>query len=147
MHKLYLLLALLSISVLAEAQTNDENDSTGLIPFASLENAPVFPGCVGRNSVKLKECTQREIEAFAQKNFDQSIFKRIDLNSKQIRVYVQFTIDVLGLVQDVKARAEHPVLIKEAIRVIESLPQMTPGKSSGKIVNTTYSLPLYFTLG
>lgn len=147
MSKLYFLFAFLSFSILAESQTNDNKISSGLITFSTIESTPVYPGCVGRNNEVLKKCTQENIESFAQKNFDQSIFKGIDLNDKRIRVYVQFTINVLGRVQDVKARAEHPVLVKEAIRVIESLPQMTPGKNADKIMDTTYTLPLYFTLG
>lgn len=57
-----------------------------------------------------------------------------------------YTIDNQGLSTDIKTRTKHPELASEAIRVIQNLPQMIPGKQRGKIVNTIYALPIIFTV-
>lgn len=44
------------------------------------------------------------------------------------RIYVQFEVDEYGAVQNIQARAIHPILKKETIRVVKKLPKMTPGK-------------------
>ena len=60
------------------------------------------------------------------------------------RVIVQFRIDENGTIQDVRARAPHPELEKEAKRTINSLPQMEPGKQKGRDISVMYSLPIAF---
>jgi protein TonB len=46
----------------------------------------------------------------------------------------------------VRARAPHPRLEKEAVEVVQSLPNMTPGKQRGKPVGVLYSLPIVFDI-
>ena len=53
-------------------------------------------------------------------------------------------IDEKGNIGQVRARAPHPRLEKEAARVINSLPKMKPGKQRGKPVGVMYSLPIAF---
>ena len=63
---------------------------------------------------------------------------------RQQRISVVFVIANDGTIKSAKARAPHPALEAEAIRVVESLPKMTPGKYNGKNVNVPYSLPIIF---
>ena len=53
-------------------------------------------------------------------------------------------IDSKGKIVGVQARAPHPRLQKEAERVVNMLPSMTPGKQRGKAVGVLYSLPIVF---
>ena len=46
----------------------------------------------------------------------------------------------------VRARAPHPNLKKEAIRVVNMIPKMKPGMQLGKAVIVPYSLPIIFYL-
>jgi len=63
------------------------------------------------------------------------------------KVYVRFTITEKGKVTDVIIlRGVSPLLNNEAIRVIKSLPDWTPGKHKGKIVSVYYVVPISFTL-
>ena len=62
------------------------------------------------------------------------------------RITVVFVIAADGSIKDAKARASHPVLEAEAIRVINALPKMIPGKFQGVIVNVPYSLPIIFQI-
>ena len=48
--------------------------------------------------------------------------------------------------RDVDARAAHPELEKEAIRVVKSLPKLVPGYVDGEPVVVPYSLPILFQL-
>ena len=63
------------------------------------------------------------------------------------KVYVEFTIDTDGSVNDVKLlRGVDPLLDNEAIRVIKSSPKWTPGKQKGKPVKVKYQFPVNFQL-
>ena len=77
------------------------------------------------------------------KNFNSEVGKGLTRTGVN-RVIVQFKINKEGRIENVKARAASPELEKEGIRVIESLPQMTPGKQNGRDVNVMYSLPIVF---
>jgi len=55
---------------------------------------------------------------------------------------VQFKIDKSGNVTEIKARALHTKLEKEAIRVIDKIPQLIPGKQRGQNIEVSYSLPI-----
>ena len=58
------------------------------------------------------------------------------------RINVQFKIDELGNVVEVKARAPHSKLENEAIKTINKIPKMIPAKQSNKEVTVIYSLPI-----
>jgi TonB family protein len=63
------------------------------------------------------------------------------------RVIIQFTVNKQGKVQDaVVVKGADPALDKEAIRVVMSSPEWTPGKQRGKNVNVLYTFPINFAL-
>ena len=64
------------------------------------------------------------------------------------RVTTQFTITKEGKLINVRIlRGIHPLLDEEAIRVIESAPQIwKPGEKKGKPVDVTYTFPVIFKL-
>ncbi|APY10581.1 blaR1 peptidase M56 family protein [Seonamhaeicola sp. S2-3] len=114
------------------------------VPFAVIEQVPVFPGCEGlSNNNDRKACMSKEISMFVNENFNTKIAKEHNLTGKQ-RINVIFKINKAGNVVALQARAPHPALEVEAIRVISSLPKMIPGKQKGKLVNVPYSLPIIF---
>jgi protein TonB len=114
------------------------------VPFAVIENVPVYPGCENmRNNEERKNCMSERIDAFVRRNFNSELANDLGLTGRQ-RISVQFKIDTRGNVVEVLARAPHPRLEAEAKRVIERLPSMTPGKQRGKAVNVMYSLPILF---
>jgi protein TonB len=57
-----------------------------------------------------------------------------------------FKIDKKGEIVDIRARAPHKRLEKEAIRVVSILPKMKPGRQRGKAVGVKYSLPIVFNV-
>ena len=63
------------------------------------------------------------------------------------KVYVTFNVQVDGSITDVKAqRGVHPLLDKEAIRVIKSMPNWIPATDDGIEVVSIESIPITFTL-
>ncbi len=116
------------------------------VPFAVIENVPVYPGCEGEktNDAK-KRCMSSKISDFINKKFNSNLASDLGLEGRQ-RIAVQFKIDKNGRVTDVRARAPHPRLEKEAMDVVQSLPNMTPGKQRGKPVGVLYSLPIIFDI-
>ncbi len=61
------------------------------------------------------------------------------------RVYVQFTVNREGRVQNAKiARGVHPLLDAEALRVVEGSPLWIPGKQRGEPVNVLFTFPVNF---
>ena len=80
------------------------------VPFAVIENVPVYPGCEGEktNDAK-KRCMSSKISEFINKKFDTNLASDLGLEGRQ-RIAVQFKIDKNGRVVDVRARAPHPRL-------------------------------------
>jgi TonB family protein len=63
------------------------------------------------------------------------------------RAYVTFKITKEGKVTDARiARGLHPPMDKEAVRVVNSMPDWKPGKKDGKPVDANYTVPVEFVL-
>ncbi|MBO4371504.1 MAG: energy transducer TonB [Bacteroidales bacterium] len=68
-------------------------------------------------------------------------------NDIQGTVYVGFVVNEKGKVTNVSVlRGVDPLLDKEAIKVIENLPDWKPGKQSGKNVKVRMQVPIKFQL-
>lgn len=116
------------------------------VPFAVIENVPVYPGCEKQKTNEAKKnCMSEKVSQFINRKFNTDLAEQVGLEGRQ-RIMVQFKIDQNGRVVDVRARAPHPRLEREAISVVESLPNMTPGMQRGKPVAVLYSLPIIFDI-
>ena len=63
------------------------------------------------------------------------------------RVFVTFVVKSDGTIGNIKiARGVHPLLDKEALRVVSLLPTWNPGKQRGQAVNVSYTIPVQFAL-
>ena len=114
------------------------------VPFYAVEKVPVFPGCEDADSnAARRECMSDKINKLIRRKFDGNIASEHGLSGIQ-KIDVQFKIDKTGKVVDVKARAPHPALAKEAQRVINKIPEMKPGQQQGKPVGVIYLQPIKF---
>ena len=114
------------------------------VPFAVIEEVPVFPGCnVLASNKDRKECMSGKISEFVSANFNTALGKELGLTGIN-RIYVQFRINREGIVEVLGVRAPHPALKAEAERVVNALPVMKPGKQRGQEVGVLYSLPIVF---
>ena len=60
----------------------------------------------------------------------------------QGKVFVQFIVERDGSIADVKVlRGAHPLLDREVVRVLLSMPLWNPGKQHGQPVRVRYNLP------
>ncbi len=67
------------------------------VPFAIIEDAPIFPGCKGNKS-QIKKCLQEKIMKHVSKNFDTNLSQELGLTAGKKRVIVLFSIDRNGKV-------------------------------------------------
>lgn len=114
------------------------------VPFVVIEEVPIYPGCKG-SKTELRNCFSKKISAFVGRKFNSELGQELGLPKGSVqRIFVMFSIDKSGAVNNVVARAPHKQLQREAIRVIQLLPEMTPGKQRGIPVGVKYSLPIVF---
>ena len=113
------------------------------VPFAVIENVPEYPGCERGTNAEKRKCMSDKIAKFVRRKFNTDLAGDLGLSGRQ-RISVMFKIDKNGNVIDVRSRAPHPRLEKEAARVINMLPKMKPGRQRGKAVTVPYSLPITF---
>lgn len=112
------------------------------VPFAIIEDVPVFPGCEKKSRKKMKECFQKKMQEHVIKNF-QYPATALEMGI-QGRVSVVFVIDSKGYTANVRSRGPDKILEKEAERIIGLLPKMKPGKQRGKPVKVAYAVPIFF---
>ena len=113
------------------------------VPFSTVQNVPIFPGCDKGNNEARRKCMSQKITKFIKKEFNTKLAGNLGLSGRQ-RISVIFKIDKNGDVVGVRARAPHPRLVKEATRIVNLLPKMKPGMQLGKAVVVPYSLPIIF---
>lgn len=111
------------------------------VPFTIIEDVPVFPGCKGNKS-ELKNCFNKQMARHFSKKFNTDLPNELGLSPGKKRIIMLFKIDKNGEVTDIRAKAPHPRLQNEAIRIVKLLPKMTPGKQRGKPVGVKYTLPV-----
>jgi len=101
--------------------------------FLIVEDMPVFPG------------EEDGLKAFIMNN----VKYPDDAKKEKIegKVFVTFIVGKDGKVSDAKVeRGVHASLDTEALRVINSSPDWTPGKQRGKAVAVRYTVPIQFAL-
>jgi protein TonB len=111
------------------------------VPFTIIEDVPVFPGCKG-SKAELKDCFNKKMQKHFGKKFNSDLPNELGLSPGRKRIIMLFKIDKTGNIVDIRAKAPHPRLQKEAVRIIKLLPKMTPGKQRGKPVGVKYTLPM-----
>ena len=114
------------------------------LPFAIIEDVPLFPGCENVKKSERRKCFQEKIQRHIAKNFRYpEIAQEMGI---QGRVYVQFVIAKDGSITGIRTRGPDKNLEKEANRIISKLPKMTPGKQRGRSVRVPFSIPITFRL-
>mgnify|MGYP003112476954 CR=1 FL=1 len=135
---------LLNLMYQYSVDINKSQNEFAEVPFAVIDQVPIYPGCENLgNNEEQKKCMTSKISEFVGANFNTGLGKELKLVGLK-RVIVQFKIDKNGEIADARARAPHPELEKEALRVINSIPKMIPGQQKGKNVGVMYSLPIAF---
>ena len=120
----------------------EEIDEDITVPFAVIEDVPIFPGCEGASNKKA--CFQEMMQKHIRKNFRYpEIAQEMGV---QGRVNVMFVIQKDGSIGGIRMRGPDKNLEAEALRIINKLPNMTPGKQRGRPVKVPFSIPITFRL-
>ncbi|GHT19968.1 cell envelope biogenesis protein TonB [Bacteroidia bacterium] len=116
-------------TVAEQTQINDELDPDKT--YLVVDVMPVFPG--GKTAM-LKFLT-------ATMQYPQDAQRR----KVQGQVICSFVVDTDGKVVDIKVEKKvDPVLDREAVRILQQMPQWTPGERLGKPVRVRFSIPIKF---
>ena len=114
------------------------------VPFAVIEDVPIFPGCESVAKSQRRACFQEQMNQHIRKNFRYpDIAQEMGI---QGRVYVNFIISKDGTITNIRMRGPDKNLENEAARIIGRLPQMTPGRQRGRAVRVPFSIPITFRL-
>ena len=98
-----------------------------------VDQMPEFPGGPGAMLQYLGQTIRYPQEAF--------------VNNVQGRVIVNFVVEKDGTINDAKVvRSIDPQLDEEALRVVNSMPNWTPGQQNGEPVAVKYTIPITFKL-
>ncbi|NDV46147.1 TonB family protein [Paludibacter sp. 221] len=101
--------------------------------FSIVDKMPEFPG--GQQAMFEYLNKNLKYPAEAQKNGEQG------------RVIVQFVVEKSGKIKDITViRGVSSSLDKEAVRVVENMPDWTPGEQRGQKVDVKYTLPFSYKL-
>jgi protein TonB len=114
------------------------------VPFAVIEDVPVFPGCENVEKDQLRNCFQEQMNKHIRRNFRYpEIAQEMGIKG---RVFVNFIISEDGSITNIRMRGPDKNLEGEAKRIISLLPNMTPGKQRGRPVRVPFSIPIVFRL-
>ena len=114
------------------------------VPFAVIEDVPIFPGCERVAKSERRNCFQDQMNKHIRRNFRYpDIAQEMGI---QGRVYVNFIISKDGSITNIRMRGPDKNLENEAARIIGRLPIMTPGKQRGRAVRVPFSIPITFRL-
>ena len=126
-----------------EVEIEEEFDDVD-VPFAVIEDVPIFPGCEKVKKSERRNCFQDRMNRHIRKNFRYpEIAQEMGI---QGRVYVNFIISKDGSITNIRMRGPDKNLEKEAQRIISKLPTMIPGKQRGRAVRVPFSIPITFRL-
>lgn len=120
------------VAVKPQAEATLPQEKTDSI-YSVVETMPDYPG------------GQKELLSFLSRNIKYPT--KAEENKIQGRVVIQFVVNKDGSVSDAKVvRSVDPELDKEALRVVNSMPQWKPGMQKGEAVSVKYTIPIAFRL-
>lgn len=135
--------AIEAVATVEEVEVEEVEEEI-IVPFAVIENVPVFPGCENGTKAEKIACFEKSIQEHVKKNF---VYPETAMElGMEGKVYVLFAIDKNGHVSSIRSRGPDKILEEEAERIIGLLPKMVPGKQRGRAVKMPYSIPISFVL-
>jgi TonB family protein len=115
--------------------------------YKVVEQMPIFPGCQEstRSAEEQKKCTMQKLGAYIGDNVEYpASAKKASVEGK---VFVYFVVSENGSIKDAEVnKGAHPDLDAEALRVVQGMPDWTPGRQKGKNVSVGMTLPIVFAL-
>lgn len=134
--------------VSVEVAENAEEYADEAVPFAVVEQIPLFEACKNVERKEQMNCFQEEISNHIKKELK---YPREAKKEKiEDRVITIFEFDKDGKVTNIQVKgkkSDYKALFEaEAKRIIQTLPQFSPGLQRGKPVVVKYAIPITFKL-
>ncbi|MCX2678783.1 TonB family protein [Galbibacter sp. EGI 63066] len=115
------------------------------IPFAVIEDKPMFEKCKGIPNEQQFACFKENLDQHVIRTFIYP--EEAQEQGEQGRVYVNFRINTDGTVTILNTRAPSESLDAEARRIINTLPTLNPGRDkNGTPQPVTFAYPIVFKL-
>ena len=130
-----------------KAETDELFDES--IPFAVVEQIPLFETCKNVEKKDQMACFQEEMKKHVEKHLKYP--KEAKKNNIEDRVSTHFEIDKNGKVTNIQVRSknkdEYKTLFEEETkRIISLLPDFIPATQRKKPVTVKYAIPIIFKL-
>ena len=150
------------IPVTFNVDNKNNKISNKIIPFETIQQVPIYPGCTGSEQ-ELKKCGSKEIHRKIGIEFNAELASTLGLSSGDKKMMAKFIIDEKGNISNIEFpfyvkfknnKEGNPTIIEnyeqnkvmqdEFKRAIKNLPKMQPGKQNGKKVPTSFSSIITF---
>ena len=114
-------------------------------PIRFPDKNPVFGDCSEMKAADLKACSDQAILSYLQQNIKYPVAAR-DAGISGT-VFVQFVVGKDGSLSDITILTDPGGGCgQEALRVLKTMPQWSPGRQKGRPVPVIFTLPVKFTL-
>lgn len=120
----------------------EEMEEDPVVNFLVIEEVPIFPGC--EKAKDKRACFSEKMQKHIQRHFKYpQMEQELGIQGK---VNVIFEIGKDGTINNIRYRGPNENLEKEAVRIIQKLPTMIPGKQRGRAVKVPFAIPITFKL-
>lgn len=120
------------------------SNNEGEVPFAIIEDVPLFFECKNVKKIDRKSCLMNFMTKHIKETFRYP--KELQVNKIEGKVLVSFVINSEGNVVEIEAKGPDKRLEFEAYRIISLLPKMVPGKQKGRPVRVPFIIPITYKL-
>lgn len=110
------------------------------------EESPFFRECK-RSKKRNKDCFEKQFLKHFKRRFNAELPYKLDLKSGKKTIYISFTINLKGKLDDIKVYAPHKKIELEVIRVLKKFPKLFPGVQNGAEVPVKYSTTIFLFVG
>tara|TARA_R110002072_G_scaffold4384_16_gene30800 strand:+ start:133 stop:993 length:861 start_codon:yes stop_codon:yes gene_type:complete len=108
------------------------------MPSKSVDSPPEHKNCANGDKNYKERCLNLAIQSLLYNQFDIAVFAEAEVSPGFQEITVIFTIDARGEITNIKATASHPLIEKEIIRLISTLPKFIPATKDNKPVAVSF---------
>jgi protein TonB len=135
----------ITVKAVTASDVGERNDDIDFeLPFAVVEHVPRFKACEDSDNIDQRTCFQEKMAEHIKKTIKYS--KEIKKTKVSGKVIILFVIDKSGNVVNVRSKGNNSLLVAEAERIINKLPQFKPAMHRGKPVAMAYAVPINFEI-
>ena len=106
------------------------------------DRAPIYPGCEGNTGISLVKCTSGKINNYISSTINHDNLKGHNLTPGKQHAVINFKLTPQGSVSNISVNTENNIIKKEIIRVVKSLPYMSPALYEDTPAGINYRLTL-----